>query len=63
MDDNGGATGGRNKTVGEVMFNVVSDSSRKSYNSVNKVILQYCFEADNDHRAALTEWALELLEK
>ena len=38
-DDNGGATGGRNKTVDEVMFNVLSDSLRKSYNYVNKVIL------------------------
>ena len=49
-DDNGGATGGRNKTVGEVMFNVVSDSSRKRYNSVNRIILQYCFEAINNQK-------------
>ena len=57
-DDNGGAVGGGNKMVDEVMFNVVSASSRKSYNSVNKVILQYCFEVDNNQRAALTEWSL-----
>ena len=60
-DDNGSANGSRNKRVDEVMLNVVSASSCKSYNSVNKVILQYCFEADNNHRAALTELALELL--
>ena len=42
-DDNGGATGGVNKIVGEVMFNVVSASSRNSYDSVNKVILKIFF--------------------
>ena len=61
LNDNGGVAVGGNKTVGKVMFNVVSASSQKSYNSVNKVILQYCFEADNNQRAALTEWALERL--
>ena len=35
--------GGINKTVNEVILNVVSDSSRKIYNSVNKVILQILF--------------------
>ena len=43
--------GGGNKTLDEVILNVVSDISRKSYNSVNKVILQYCFEVDNDKHA------------
>ena len=33
--------GGVNKTVDEVMFNVVSASSLKSYNSENKLIVQY----------------------
>ena len=60
-DDNVGATGGVNKTLGEVMFNVVSASSKKRYNSVNKMILQYCFEADNNQRTVPTEWALERL--
>ena len=58
-DCNGGTTGGRHNNMGEVMFIVVSASSLKRNNSVKKVILQYCFEADNDQRAALTEWALE----
>ena len=48
QDYNGGATDGRNKTLDEVMFNVVSASLRKRYNSVNKVILPYCFETDNN---------------
>ena len=37
--DNGGATGGRNKRVDELMFSVVSDSSCKIFIYVNKVIL------------------------
>ena len=63
LNDNGGVAVGGNKTVGKVMFNVVSASSQKSYNSVNKVILQYCFEADNNQRTVPTEWALERLVK
>ena len=42
-DDNGGATGDINKMVDEVMFNVMLDFFYKSYNYVNKVILQYFF--------------------
>ena len=60
-DCNSGKTGDRHNNMGEVMFIVVSASSLKSHNSVKKVILQYCFEADNNQRAALPEWALELL--
>ena len=52
LDDNGGTTGGRNKAVDEVMFNVVSALLLKSYNSVNKFILQYFFEAENYQRVA-----------
>ena len=48
--------------VDGVMFNLVSVSSRKLYNSMNKVILKYCFEADNNHPEALTKWALNQLE-
>ena len=59
MDDNGGTTGGVNKRVDEVMFNVFSDSLRKSYNSVNKLIVKYCVEEDYNKHAALTEWALD----
>ena len=40
-DDNGGTTGGGNKTVDEVMFIIFPYSLRKSYNSVNKAILQF----------------------
>ena len=45
----------------EIMFHLVSGSSRKSYNYVKKLILKYCFEADNNQRVALTEWALKRL--
>ena len=58
LDDNGSAMGERNNTVDGLMFNMVSYLLRKSYNYVNKVIFQYCFEADNNQRAALTKWAL-----
>ena len=51
---NGGATGGGNKAVDEVMFNVVLASSHKIYNSVNKVILRYCFGDDNNQRGTIT---------
>ena len=60
-DDNGGAVGGINKMLDELMFNVVSASSRKRYNSVNKVVLKYCFEVGNNLGTALTEWLMELL--
>ena len=60
-DDNVGAVGGINKMLDELMFNVVSVSSRKRYNSVNKVVLKYCFEVGNNLGTALTEWLMELL--
>ena len=62
-DDNDGVTGEGINTVVEVMFNVVSASLRKSYNYVNKMILQYCFEVYNNQRTVLTEWSLERLVK
>ena len=60
-DDNGGTTEGVNNIVDEVMFNVLSDSLSRSYNSVNKLIVQYCFEEENNKHAALIEWALDQL--
>ena len=50
--------GSINNTVDEVIFNVESYLSCKSYNSVNKVILQHCFEVESNQLVALTEWAL-----
>ena len=38
-DDNDGSIGVINNMVDEVMFNMVSTSFQKSYNSVNKMIL------------------------
>ena len=48
LDDNGGETGGVNKTVDEIIFNMVSYSLHKRYSSVRKVILKYCFDVDNN---------------
>ena len=53
--------GGGNNTLDEVMFNLVSASLRRSYNSVNKVVWKYFFKANNNKRAALIECALGLL--